>query len=530
MRHRSSVWLVAVAHALHPPTGLRKLTRSVASPELLDHNDAVTFLQETGVPTFAADETWLKLEDAAPASKAVPVDGADAILIEDALTPEECERLIEQAERAGFSEFDAGKNTHAALQVCVHEALEAAACARISRHIPREVDTSRYAHLLNQRWRFYRYAADGKQEFRPHVDAGFPPSSVDEDALVMDAHAGRYESRYSALFYLNDDFEGGATRFYLANGTDIDVKPAQGACLLIKQALEGEEWEVADVAGHAGTEVFKGRPKYVIRTDCMYTTQSDPNAHALERTLRPSSPIYDRDFLEKCRPLYSVHMGVENAASLLYSLIRFVKPTRVVEVGAGYTSLWLLRALADNNDELRRLATLQNEGGADLLNWPWCEPVHIKKSSLICVDNCRHQTSTARQVETVAHDLDLADRLQFVEGDAFELFRDRFDDESIDCFWLDFGVGDRVADFVRGLWPAISPGGFVLCHSSVTNRGTRVWLDAVRQNEPESVTGVPPGEAHFISFLEPHKHFQNSITVLQKRPPGFAEPLYSERA
>ena len=69
---------LAVAHALHPPTGLRKLTRSVASPELLDHNDAVTFLQETGVPTFAADETWLKLEDAAPASKAVPVDGADA--------------------------------------------------------------------------------------------------------------------------------------------------------------------------------------------------------------------------------------------------------------------------------------------------------------------------------------------------------------------------------------------------------------------------------------------------------------------
>ena len=232
MRRRRSVWLVAVAHALTPPAGLRKLTRSVASPELLDHNDAVTFLQETGVPTFAADEAWLELDDAAPSTVVKPVDGADAILIENALTAEECERLIAQAENAGFSEFDAGKNTHAALQVCVHEALEAAACARISRHVPREVDTSRYAHLLNQRWRFYRYAADGKQEFRPHVDAGFPPSSVDGDALVMDAHDGRYESRYSALFYLNDDFEGGATRFYLANGTDVDVKPAQGLSLI----------------------------------------------------------------------------------------------------------------------------------------------------------------------------------------------------------------------------------------------------------------------------------------------------------
>ena len=103
MRRRSSVWLVAVAHALTPPAGLRKLTRSVASPELLDHNDAVTFLQETGVPTFAADEAWLELDDAAPSTVVKPVDGADAILIEHALTPEECERLITQAERAGFS-------------------------------------------------------------------------------------------------------------------------------------------------------------------------------------------------------------------------------------------------------------------------------------------------------------------------------------------------------------------------------------------------------------------------------------------
>ena len=79
MRRRSSVWLVAVAQALTPPTGLRKLTRSVAAPDLLDHNDAVTFLQETGVPTFAADEDWLELDDAAPSRVVKPVDGAAAI-------------------------------------------------------------------------------------------------------------------------------------------------------------------------------------------------------------------------------------------------------------------------------------------------------------------------------------------------------------------------------------------------------------------------------------------------------------------
>ena len=41
-------------------------------------------------------------------------------------------------------------------------------------------------------------------------------------------------------------------------------------------------------------------------------------------------------------------------APLLYALCRFVKPRRILEVGAGYTSLWLLQALADNEAELRR--------------------------------------------------------------------------------------------------------------------------------------------------------------------------------
>ena len=49
-------------------------------------------------------------------------------------------------------------------------------------------------------------------------------------------------------------------------------------------------------------------------------------------------------------------------------------------------------------------------------------------------------------------------------------------------------------------------------------------VGCVRRGEPEASTGVPPGEAHHISFLEPHKHFQNAITVLQKRPPELAEP------
>ena len=70
------------------------------------------------MPTFAADEDWLRLDDDA-STTATPVAGADAILIEHALTPEECERLIAKRRRASASSTRA--RTRTPLYRCVHE-------------------------------------------------------------------------------------------------------------------------------------------------------------------------------------------------------------------------------------------------------------------------------------------------------------------------------------------------------------------------------------------------------------------------
>jgi len=55
----------------------------------------------------------------------------------------------------------------------------------------------------------------------------------------------------------------------------------------------------------------------------------------------------------------------------------------------------------------------------------------------------------------------------------------------------------------------------MVLHSTVTNRVTREWLD----NLPD---------AKRLSLVEPHKRFQNSTTLFQKRPDGFTEPIYTE--
>ena len=67
--------------------------------------------------------------------------------------------------------------------------------------------------------------------------------------------------------------------------------------------------------------------------------------------------------------------------------------------------------------------------------------------------------------------------------------------------------------------------------STVTNQGTRDWLEALRRQEGEDVTGIPAGDYLEISLWEPHKRFQNSVSLIQKRRSSsgevFSEPIHS---
>jgi predicted 2-oxoglutarate/Fe(II)-dependent dioxygenase YbiX len=92
---------------------------------------------------------------------------------------------------------------------------------------------------LNERFRFYRY--DPGQTFRWHRDGYFQRSNGER-------------SRLTFMIYLNDDFEGGETRFERAT-----VRPVKGMALFFDHPML-----------HEGAEVKRGR-KYVLRTDVMYS-------------------------------------------------------------------------------------------------------------------------------------------------------------------------------------------------------------------------------------------------------------------
>merc|ERR1719326_2771446 len=95
----------------------------------------------------------------------------------------------------------------------------------------------------------------------------------------------------------------------------------------------------------------------------------------------------------------------------LYSMIRFLKPTYVCECGAGYTSVFITQALADNQEEVEMLQKIHRTPDGDVkpgvkfcLEGFMSDP-RSGTGKLHCVDNMAHEHTTATLVQQVAEEL-----------------------------------------------------------------------------------------------------------------------------
>ncbi|KAF2741652.1 hypothetical protein M011DRAFT_414107, partial [Sporormia fimetaria CBS 119925] len=130
-------------------------------------------------------------------------------------------------------------------------------------------------------FRVYRYVPGA--EYRCHIDGAWPPSGITpEGKYVYDASGpgvdaglesatGKQSSLFTFLIYLNDDFEGGETTFFLPSVKEgvlnaYPVKPVMGGVALFPHG------DSRGALLHEGTGVRKGA-KYVIRTDVEYDVE-----------------------------------------------------------------------------------------------------------------------------------------------------------------------------------------------------------------------------------------------------------------
>jgi hypothetical protein len=139
--------------------------------------------------------------------------------------------------------------------------------SRVKSHLPESIQGSQ-VHSINTRWRFFRYSQDCV--YRPHLDGSWPESRINDKGEYECDEDGVVKSYLTFLVYLNDNFEGGETRFYLPSDkgmTARGVVPKEGSVLVFPQG------NTASLI-HEGSAVTKGT-KYVVRTDVLYRTRHE---------------------------------------------------------------------------------------------------------------------------------------------------------------------------------------------------------------------------------------------------------------
>jgi hypothetical protein len=262
-------------------------------------------------------------------------------------------------------------------------------------------------------------------------------------------------------------------------------------------------------------------------------------------------PIDDA-FVQIARKAYnpfSTNSGTEHMAPLLYSLVRMVRPMRVVEFGSGYTTLFVLRALADNIrdiEEERRLlrekseslgelpptlkemvrqkvptvdaapparvtaittqlfAKWQNAGGRAVSADPayYVEPYQPHLYSFEKLPDGHAYVASMRQaVNDVGHG-DLFSHIHTEDFSSAQI------PAPIDLAWND---DYRYRDFFQAFWPKLNPkGGLFIFHNvpAVENLWDDVqWMKKQRKKA---------GDLECLTLQEPHKIHQNGCAILRR--------------
>jgi hypothetical protein len=201
-------------------------------------------------------------------------------LIKDVLSPEECKAIIAATESIGFLPDAPIRDDGSEASILAHnvywvvdQAFHDRLWTRVCPHLPAEISGKR-ARGINRRFRVYRYVPGA--EYRCHIDGAWPPSGVHPVTKAYQYDASPNDARQSSLFtfliYLNDEFEGGETTFFIPSVREgvinaYPVKPIIGGVAVFPHG------ETRGALLHEGTGVRMGA-KYVIRTDVEYDVEA----------------------------------------------------------------------------------------------------------------------------------------------------------------------------------------------------------------------------------------------------------------
>ena len=223
---------------------------------------------------LALDQTWPRDRVQRQDIEAVP----GAFQLSGVLSGQECRRFIELTESLGYL-------PDAAVSLPRHirhndnvvwvtdEATDGIIWERIAELVQSDLNPfdGRPALGINARFRFYRYGVGDYFHF--HRDGAWPGSRVMDGELVANAYPDRY-SELTLLLFLNDDFDGGATRFLLepdgpgresqpGSPATVDIRTPAGGALCFPHGMHPLH------RVHSSEPILRG-VKYIIRSDVLF--------------------------------------------------------------------------------------------------------------------------------------------------------------------------------------------------------------------------------------------------------------------
>tara|TARA_B100000787_G_scaffold55102_1_gene40066 strand:- start:321 stop:1604 length:1284 start_codon:yes stop_codon:yes gene_type:complete len=208
---------------------------------------------------------------------------------------------------------------------------------------------------------------------------------------------------------------------------------------------------------------------------------SSTNLHSLS-----PSPLEYEEF-------YREGMGTENVGSFLRALVQMVRPNRILEIGAGYTTPFLLEALINN----KRVFHDGNLREAYFKNYNYTP-------KLVVIDDMSLEDLKKKPG---MNNLTSSKYIDFIEGkfeDKAYLLSNKYGD--FDFVWFDCGSAPEYEIFMDQYWNICS--GYVLFHFTYSdgkpNSNHNVLLDKIT------------GKTSIFDIVEPHKNKQGSITMVKK--------------
>ena len=238
--------------------------------------------------------------------------------------------------------------------------------------------------------------------------------------------------------------------------------------------------------------------------------------------------LVDNSEFRKCvKELSSDSMGTEHMGPFLYALIKFTRPHRILEIGSGLTTLYILAALKEISDlEKEELKGKKTNYNIDFKNDDYYKMTH-PKFTLHTFDNFKHPKTSAGRIVDISKKLNFYHLLKFWNTDYKNLPKVlNQNDKSFDMAWCDVGGLQNYITQLNMILPLLSNriDGYLMFHSTLSNVHGLAFLNQLRL---DVFSGKLP-DFEIMSLFEPHKCRQNSCTILRKKG-VLSSRIYSEQ-